>query len=230
MQYSNPSSEAKKSKDGMPGSTPQKGVEASNSPTNKEKQTGEMENKPDESAPEPEKSVGDMEKKLAALYKRAGFSDKDFDDLEGWEEQGDRSVHIAEHAAQCSKAEKDLREKLEELGLGTEKLPAETGALLKILEEQRVRLRDLEEEGVRRQTMFDARMVKFDYLLAVKRCEAGDYEEAASLLEMARVKRPKNEEIKELKRKLTRLRIVELEGEIEELRGPWWAAANSRSG
>lgn len=94
--------------------------------------------------------------------------------------------------------------------------------LLKSIQERFTALKREHLEQTRWLEFFDARLAKYRYMRAVKACEKGLYESASEWAELAREERPRNERLKELKRKITTLRIGVLEEEIKELRKAWW--------
>ena len=179
-------------------------------------QTGENES----DSSEEEDPLDDAEQKLKLLYADTGFSFSDYNNLDDWIDHDSfkDSSFLAGIEATGSKLEQDILADLSKNVYSK----SHADSLLQYNQEQTDKLKRKYEEGTRRNEVFDARLAKFKYLRAVRLCEDGAYERAAEKAEEAGERSPGNEMVKELKRKITILRIGVLEDEIKELRKSWW--------
>ena len=184
--------------------------------------SSEEENESESSEEEPnDDSFSDTERRLESLYTEAGFSASEYNDVDDWiyhdSDDSDDSAFLNNFEATYFKNNEDIHDRLSKDQLSA----SQAQHLLQVNHENLTRFKCQREERTRRNE-FDARLAKFLYLRAVQFCEKGHYEMAAENVEEASEKRPKNEMVKELKRKITILRIGELEKEIKELRKSWW--------
>ena len=166
-----------------------------------------------------EDPLAKTEQKLELLYTDYGYGSADFNNIEAWlEDDPTRESSLNRIQSLYSEIDQEIRDKLSRNIYNS----VEADSLLQLNDEKMASMKRQQEDDLRRYECFWARMAKLKYLRAVKLCEDGLYESAAAVAEEARERRPGNEMVRELRRKITMLRIGVLEGEIEVLREAWW--------